>query len=51
MLKMFAKIGVITIPAFVAVHLINENKESRKYCPVLKYKKPVPKTPTNKKVI
>ena len=48
MFKIISKIGAITIPAFIAVHLINQNKDkTSKYCPVIKYKNLISKTPTN----
>ena len=48
MFKIISKIGAITTPAFIAVHLINQNKDkTSKYCPVIKYKKSIYKTPTN----
>ena len=48
MFKIISKIGAITIPAFIAVHLINQNKDkTSKYCPVINYKKSISKTPTN----
>ena len=40
MLKMLSRLGLIATPAFIATHLINENKDNtRKYCPFVKYKK------------
>lgn len=40
MLKIVSKIGLITTPAFIATHLIQENKDNiREYCPSVKYKK------------
>jgi hypothetical protein len=50
MFKIISKIGVFTLPAFIAVHLINETKDKTgKYCPVIKYKKSdlCSKTPIN----
>ena len=39
MFKIISKIGAITTPSFIAIHLINQNKENRdktsKYCPVI----------------
>ena len=41
MLRSISKILLITTPAFVACHLINENTDvARKYCPVVKFKTP-----------
>ena len=39
MLRAVSKICLLTTPAFIACHLIKENKgDIKKYCPVMKYK-------------
>jgi hypothetical protein len=39
MLKSLSKIALMATPAFIACHLIKENKEvARKYCPIIKHK-------------
>lgn len=39
MINIFTKIGMCIAPAFIACHLIKENKKTIKsYCPVVKYK-------------
>lgn len=39
MLRQISKIGLIALPAFMACHLIKENKDKMKtYCPVVKFK-------------
>lgn len=39
MLRTISKIGMIALPAFMACHLIKENKDKMKiYCPVVKFK-------------
>lgn len=38
MLREISKIGLISIPAFIACHLIQENNDKiKKYCPVIKF--------------
>ena len=38
MLRQISKIGLIALPAFMACHLIKENKNKMKtYCPVVKF--------------
>lgn len=39
MLKSLSKIALMVVPAFIACHLIKENKEvARKYCPIINHK-------------
>ena len=46
MLKSLSKIALMAAPAFIACHLIKENREvARKYCPIIKHK--TSNTPTH----